>query len=68
MTNSSFAVSFNSKGIHYKSINTPYTKKVLQYVQIDGRSGSINSNEWNKEINTEEELRTFAEEQERLMN
>jgi len=66
MTNTSFAVYFNNKGVFYKSINTPICKKVLQYVVADGMTKSINSAEWNKEINTEEELREFAEEQERL--
>lgn len=42
----------------YKSINSPMIKKVLLNYIIDGKE--VNANEWNKEINTEEELRQFA--------
>jgi len=53
-------------GTIYKSINKGMIKKVLEYVVIDDKR--VNSNEWNEEINSQEELITFATNNELIFN
>ena len=53
-------------GTIYKSINKGMIKKVLEYVVIDDKR--VNSNEWNKEINSQEELTVFATNNELIFN
>lgn len=51
----------------YKYIDTPMMKKVVSYYIIDNDE-ETQANEWHMTINSEEELRKFAEEQERLLD
>lgn len=48
----------------YKSINSPLIKKVLLNYIIDGKE--VNAEEWNKEINSLEDLKQFALKNEEL--
>lgn len=56
--NKSFKIIIN--GVLYKSINSPMTKKVISYVDL-GCGNFVNNEEWDKEINNLDELKTFAE-------